>query len=100
MTASIKRDVHFILFIFINSDLSVCYFICQGIRRPSCHIVTRIEPLDDLQVIIREGKVEKIDVFLHPLLVGGLGNDDDVVLYEELQCNLCSCPAILFANAQ
>ena len=62
--------------------------------------MTRIEVMVGLQVIIREGKVEKIDVFLHPLLVGGLGNDDDAVLYEELQCNLCSYPAILFANAQ
>lgn len=90
-----------ILYVYsANSDLSVCYFIGHRIQRPSCHIMTRIEVMVGLQVIIREGKVEKIDFFLHPLLVGGLGNDDDAVLYEELQCNLCSCPAILFANAQ
>lgn len=62
--------------------------------------MTRIEVMVELHVVIGEGEVEKIDIFLHPLLVGGLGNDDDAVLYEELQCNLCSCPAILFANAQ
>ena len=80
----------------INFDLSICYFIRQRIRRPSCHIVSRIEAMDGLQVIIREGKVEKIYVFLHPLLVGGLWNGDDAVLYEELQCYLCSCLAIFF----
>ena len=78
-----------LLLISINSDLSVCisfalYFILQRIRRPARHIVTRIEALDGLQVIIREGKVEEVDVLYHPFLVGSLWNDDDIVLSQEL----------------
>ena len=73
----------------INFDLSICYFIRQRIRRPSCHIVSRIEAMDGLQVIIREGKVEEVDVLIHPFLVGSLWDDDDTVLNQELQGYLC-----------
>ena len=89
MYATSPVMIEIIFFAFINPDLSVCisfalYFILQRIRRPARHIVTRIEALDGLQVIIREGKVEEVDVLYHPFLVGSLWNDDDIVLSQEL----------------
>lgn len=54
-----------------------------------------VKPLNGLYVIICQREVEEVDVFLHSLYVSRLGNDDDIVLNEELQGYL-GCRLVVF----
>ena len=53
-----------------------------------------------MKVIICQHEVKEVDVLCHPLLVGSLWDDDDTVLYQELQGYLCRCLAVFLANSQ
>jgi len=75
--------------------------IGQRVRRPSCHVVTGVKPLDGFHVIITQREVKEIDVLLHTLKVGGLRDDDDPVLNEEPKGYLCgslSCRSIPYLS--
>ena len=80
---------------------SICLsldLIGQRVRRPSCHVVTGVKPLDGFHVIITQREVKEIDVLLHALNVGGLRDDDDPVLNKEPKCYLCGSLAVFLSD--
>lgn len=58
----------------------------------------RIQRADSLHVFIAEGKIENIDIFLHPFFVDRFRDDDDAALQEPAEHDLTCRLAVLLGN--
>ena len=60
--------------------------------------VSRIERRNPAHLLIRERKVENVQVFLHPLGIGGFHDGDDAALREPAKRNLSDRLAAAFGD--
>lgn len=60
--------------------------------------LARIQHADGLHVFLIEGKVEDIDVFLHPRFMDRLGDDDDIPLEQPAQHDLTDGLAVFVSD--
>ena len=60
--------------------------------------LARIQCADGIHFSIAQGKIEHIQVLLHPLLVGGFGDHHHIRLDEEPQGGLSGCFAVMLAD--
>ena len=60
--------------------------------------LTAVERLDGRHILRREGKIEQVEVLLHPVLVRGLRDHDDITLQQEAQGGLRGGFAVLLAD--
>lgn len=60
--------------------------------------LTLVQCADSVHFSIAQGKIEYIQVLLHPLLVSGFGNHHHIGLDEEPQDSLGGCFAVILAD--
>ena len=57
-----------------------------------------IEGFDRRHILCRQCEVKEVKVLLHPVLVRGLGDHDNITLEQEAQGGLCGGFAVLLAD--
>ena len=57
-----------------------------------------VQCFDGSHIFSRQGEVKEVEVLLHPILVGRLGDDDHVTLHQETKGSLCGGLAVLLAD--